>query len=375
MADDKDKLDDAWAFTKSAGKGAVDAGTEIVEGVSELAKSGYKIATEAEAREAAWEATKETAGKVSDYGEAVIDDPEKIYRDARDVTMEAYDSYKKEEATAEKEGKLPEFYGEMAGGGAVEVGSILIPAGAAAKVGKLGKVAKAGDDLGSANKAKGALGGSAAKELDEAVSPVQKCPVEEVKNTDAAKNPLPGLHNRDDLTLGKQDKFKTIRKIDMDNLSEADEIAAKALKDQGWEKGKIKEILSSGDSFRVKDLKKGDKLYGIGTEGYSKDIKTSSYWLDEAGYNKVKDKFYKDGHWDKEGVKNNLALPCFNKANNVDQAVLTESHTVVESTIGKATELIQYKGDDGYSTGLLGKIMGGGGTQIANDPTKIKSIP
>jgi hypothetical protein len=55
--------------------------------------------------------------------------------------------------------------------------------------------------------------------------------------------------------------------------------------------------------------------------------------------------------------------------------VLTESHTVVESTIGKATELIQYKGADGYSTGILGKIMGGGGTQIANDPTKIKSIP
>ncbi|MFW5444395.1 MAG: hypothetical protein ACKE51_08830 [Methylococcaceae bacterium] len=189
------------------------------------------------------------------------------------------------------------------------------------------------------------------------------------------KNPHSGLHNRDDLALDKQKSFKPIRKVDMDNLSEADTIAQKALRKQGWDDKTIKQILSSGESFRVKDLKKGDKLYGFSSDDYKKDVKNSAYWLDEEGYQEVKEKFYKQGHWDKEGVKNHLALPCYNKANHIDQAVLTESHTTVESTIGKATEMIQYKGEDGYNTSFLGKIMRGGGTQIANDPTKIKSIP
>ena len=63
-----------------------------------------------------------------------------------------------------------------------------------------------------------------------------------------------------------------------------------------------------------------------------------------------------------------MALPCFNRANTLNVVEVTQDHTVVESTIGKATELIQYFDGTGYSTGLMGKIMLGGGTQIAPNP-------
>ncbi|MCG6202815.1 hypothetical protein [Psychromonas antarctica] len=188
-----------------------------------------------------------------------------------------------------------------------------------------------------------------------------------------SKTKLPaGLHNQEwEKVHVPKDKFKTIRTVDMDDLSDMEKLATKTLKGQGWEPKQIKQVLSSGDNFRVKELNAGDKLYGIGTQGFEKNIKTSAYWLDETGYQEVQGQFFKDGILDKEGVKNHLALPCFNRANSLDIVELTEKSTVVESTIGKASELIQYTDNSGYSTGLLGKIMPGGGTQITPDPSTL----
>lgn len=106
---------------------------------------------------------------------------------------------------------------------------------------------------------------------------------------------------------------------------------------------------------------------------FEKNIKTSAYWLDESGYHyqEVQKTFFKDGVLNKDGVKNHLALPCFNRANSLHIVELTEKSTVVESTIGKASELIQYVDNSGYNTGLLGKIMPGGGTQITADPKNL----
>ena len=79
--------------------------------------------------------------------------------------------------------------------------------------------------------------------------------------------------------------------------------------------------------------------------------------------------------WDKKGVKGYLALPCFNRANEMISVELTEDQTedqtVVKSTIGKATELLRYDGAEGDTTGTLGKIMGGGGTQISPNARKL----
>ena len=133
--------------------------------------------------------------------------------------------------------------------------------------------------------------------------------------------------------------------------------------------------LSSGDSFTTKELKQGDKLYGFNSAGRGKDVKTSAYWLDEAGYQKVKSKYYNDGVWNKEGVKGYLALPCYNRADAIDVAEVTQNTTAVESKIGRATELIQYGNKNGSSTELIGKIMGGGGNQVTVNPSVVKALP
>jgi len=41
----------------------------------------------------------------------------------------------------------------------------------------------------------------------------------------------------------------------------------------------------------------------------------------------------------------------------------------------RLTELLRYDGTDGYSTGTIGKIMGGGGTQITLDTSALKLLP
>jgi len=192
------------------------------------------------------------------------------------------------------------------------------------------------------------------------------------------ENPHSGLHNREELTPDfntSVESFKTTRQVDMKNLSPEDDVARKALKVQGWGEDKIEEVLTSGDQFTLEEMDKGDKLYGFITGG--RDISTldnKAYWLDKNGFGDVEAEFFRQGHWDREGVKGYLALPCFNRANDMITVELTESQTVVKSTIGKATELLKYTGENGYTTGTLGKIMGGGGTQISPNARKLTLI-
>jgi hypothetical protein len=54
---------------------------------------------------------------------------------------------------------------------------------------------------------------------------------------------------------------------------------------------------------------------------------------------------------------------------------VTKPTTGIQSTIGKASELLRYDGTDGYTTGTIGKIMGGGGTQITLDTSALKLLP
>ncbi|WP_220446267.1 hypothetical protein, partial [Microbulbifer harenosus] len=189
----------------------------------------------------------------------------------------------------------------------------------------------------------------------------------------APKRP-PGLHNRgwDDIEV---QKFKTRREVDMDKLSAAEDSAAKKLKAQGRSGEDIEQLLSSGDDFKTRRLQLGGKLYGFDSQSnpYGTKNQKSMYWTDEAGYQDVKSKFYKDGVWDREGVKNYLALPCYNRADVIDTATVTQPHTAVESTIGIATEQIGYT-EGSYSTGMLGKIMSGGGSQITPDSKAISTV-
>ncbi len=147
MPEERGLLGDSWAFTKSLGKGVWDAGTGLVEGVGELAKGGYALATDEKARESAWKTTKKIAEAAGDYGEEVWDDPAKAYRDARDGTLAAYNSFEQAKEKAAAEGRSAEFWGDLAGKGIFEIGSTIIPVGVAAKAGKLGKVAKGAKQL------------------------------------------------------------------------------------------------------------------------------------------------------------------------------------------------------------------------------------
>lgn len=185
-----------------------------------------------------------------------------------------------------------------------------------------------------------------------------------------------GLHNREYLTPNADPKqFKTVRQVDMGNLSVEDATVRKALKRQGRDDDKIEQILKSGDGFATKELKPGDKLYGFDSQNnkYGAKKQDSPYWLDETGYQDVKLKYYNNGQWDKEGIKNHLALPCMNRADVIDVAEVTKPQVVLESTVGKAREQIAYTNAD-YTTGMLGKIMPGGGKQITPDPTKTSVV-
>ena len=184
-----------------------------------------------------------------------------------------------------------------------------------------------------------------------------------------------GLHNQAALAPDfntSAESFKTTRQVDMKNLSPEDDAAAEALDDQGWNKDKVKQVLKSGNNFTETPFNPGDKLYGFNTTGRPRNLDNSAYLLDEASMDDVKSKYFKQGHWDKEGVKDYLALPCFNQASTIDVMTVTKPTTGIQSTIGKATERLRYDGADGYTTGTMGKIMGGGGRQITLDTSALK---
>ena len=186
----------------------------------------------------------------------------------------------------------------------------------------------------------------------------------------------PGLHNRGDISP-KADDFKTRREVDLDNLSPEDAKIKKAMERQGRDDPEeIKQLLSSGTGkgASVNDIKKGDKLYGFSTKGYGKDA-DSMYWMDEKALRDVESKYYKDGAWDREGVKGYLALPCYNSANDIVTATAKTDGSVIQTTIGKATEQLTYITKGGDSLGTVGKIMGGGGTQITPPPGLLNILP
>jgi len=160
----------------------------------------------------------------------------------------------------------------------------------------------------------------------------------------------------------------------MRNLSAEDKVARKAFKDQGWDKRKVTQILESGNSFTETPYQVGDKMYGFNTAGRLRNLDNSAYLLDETGMNEVKEKYFRQGHWDKEGVKDYLALPCFNSASTIDVMEVITPTSGVQSRISKATELLRYDGADSYTTGTIGKIMGGGGTQVTLDTSTLKLL-
>lgn len=137
----------AWdslaGFGKGVGKGLYEGGRSAVEGVVDLAKGGYDLATDPATREQAWQAANELAKRAKDYAEEAYGDPAKVYQDARDGAARLYSAFDEARRAAEARGESAEFWGNAVGRGGFEAASLLVPAGAAAKAGKLGTAAKA----------------------------------------------------------------------------------------------------------------------------------------------------------------------------------------------------------------------------------------
>ena len=154
--------------------------------------------------------------------------------------------------------------------------------------------------------------------------------------------------------------------LDMNNLSASDDAAARSLKRAGWDSGKQKEILNSGNNFNIVNGQAGDNMYGFSSKGYAKGA-DSPYWMDEATYRDMQARYQNptSGEWDSPGVKNELALPCYNNADATYQGQLTQDQTMAASTINPAEESVTYVGQDGTELTKFTRTMAGGGTQVA----------
>lgn len=190
----------------------------------------------------------------------------------------------------------------------------------------------------------------------------------------------PGLHNRSwsEIKADPQE-FKPERPEgavaeDPKARSLADQQATDILTEQGREKDRGLEVLNSGRDFQPVELKEGDPLYGFISEGGTKSA-YSPYWLDQNGFNDAQSKFYDSGSgtWDRQGLKDYLALPCANQANNIVSTNVTADHTGLASTVNTATENITYVTSDGTAIPGYG-IMPGGGAQTTPAIGKIGAI-
>lgn len=140
-------------FTGGFASGAWEGAKSAVTGVVDLAKGGYRIATDPEAAEQAWETGKQIAQNAQDYGAAAAEDKWKPLRDARDGVSSMRTRFDEARRQAAARGESAEFWGETFGRGTFEVGGMFVPVGAASKAGYLGKGAKAAKALDKASDA------------------------------------------------------------------------------------------------------------------------------------------------------------------------------------------------------------------------------
>jgi hypothetical protein len=141
---------------------------------------------------------------------------------------------------------------------------------------------------------------------------------------------------------------------------------------QAWDDAKIKQILDSGSNFGTNDYSVGDNIYKLQNLGYNPDT-LSPYILDQNGMNQLINQGYVDENLNvtnAAGVKQYLALPCYNMAQTVFQGQVTAPTTGVTSQINSASELFNLdNGAGGVDEGKL--LMTGGGSQVSLPPSAV----
>lgn len=247
-----------YGFAAAAGKGAWGGLADTADGLWSLAKGGAKLLTDTTAREQAWQTTKQISAAVKDYSKAAFDDPAKPFRDSRDGILATYESFSRAKDKAAAEGKSNEFWGKLAGRGAFEVGSFLVPAGIAAKAGKTAKAVRSAEAIeeaaSTAARVKGLAAAPVLQAADDAASCIVKCPKQKVlANLEAILRKAPAA------------------KAEIDDLAEAiagqhgGKVAKAPLKSKERAMKKITEDYG-GNASRIKDLARNTIVVPAGKE-------------------------------------------------------------------------------------------------------------
>ena len=161
----------------------------------------------------------------------------------------------------------------------------------------------------------------------------------------------------------------------------ADQVAANRLCSFGYPERKQYEIISSGYEYRGKWLGK-ERLYRFSTYDYEiarqksadRSSAISVYWLTKSDFKNIKRGCCSSGKWDREEVKQRLALPCINRADCVIEAVVRVPHYAEYARIASTHEELIYSIDDGECYDYKSKPLEGGGYQTIPDPAKLSII-
>ena len=155
--------------------------------------------------------------------------------------------------------------------------------------------------------------------------------------------------------------------LDMENLSPADSDAADAMKRGGWN-GKMQEqVLDSGGDFQVRPGQAGEPMYKFSSADRDEaGAPDSAYYTDQAGFDQLKSQHYDEASdtWDGKGVKNSLALPCYNSADTPWRGQLGSDQSLVASKINPAVETVTLTNADGSTASVFQRAMQGGGGQV-----------
>jgi hypothetical protein len=168
------------------------------------------------------------------------------------------------------------------------------------------------------------------------------------------------------------ENFKTIpaKELDLTDLS-TDELAAyELLADQGH-KSRREEIMNSGSDREISRMNKGRKLLGFTTDGYPKPT-DNPYWMTEEEFHRLEQKHCSNGIWSRQAVKDELALPCRNRADALSETTLIQDAEVLAAKINPATETTFYTDSAGHVTQMFSQ-MPGGGTQKLLVPASKKT--
>ncbi len=171
-----------------------------------------------------------------------------------------------------------------------------------------------------------------------------------------------------------EDQFKPVSQYDPENPTADQLMAREQLKAQGWDGDKIDQVLKSGSNFDTDEMAPGDPVWKIGNAGLDPASgQPSAYLLNQSSYDSLVQQGYvsQDGTvLDRIGVKQTLALPCYNMAQTIVKGTINQDTTALISKINPANELFTL--DQGAGNEMTGQLfMSGGGTQATIDPNAI----